>query len=182
MDRRRDCGLAAAEIALEVERIARQRGGVGTTGSLDLDPGVVTAVAGHATLSVDLRHPDAGELAEMLAATRRAAGEVAGLRGCEVAEHPIWRIEPIPFDPDLVAAAESAVAAAGGRREPIASGALHDAAEMARVVPAAMIFASSERGISHAADERSAAGDLRAAIAAFGALAGAVLQAPPRPS
>ena len=121
-------------------------------------------------------------LAEMLAATRRAAGEVAGRRGCEVAEHPIWRIEPIPFDPDLVAAAESAVAAAGGRREPIASGALHDAAEMARVVPAAMIFASSERGISHAADERSAAGDLRAAIAAFGALAGAVLQAPPRPS
>ena len=182
MDRRRDCGLAAAEIALEVERIARQRGGVGTTGSLDLDPGVVTAVAGQATLSVDLRHPDAGELAEMLAATRRAAGEVAGRRGCEVAEHPIWRIEPIPFDPDLVAAAESAVAVAGGRREPIASGALHDAAEMARVVPAAMIFASSERGISHAADERSAAGDLRAAIAAFGALAGAVLQAPPRPS
>jgi N-carbamoyl-L-amino-acid hydrolase len=175
MDRRRDAGLAAAELALAVERIARARGGVGTTGSVDLEPGIVTAIAGHAGVAVDLRHPDAGELAAMLEETREAAAVTAGGRSCEHSEQSIWRVEPIPFDPELVARAEAAAAAAGGRPTAIASGALHDAAELARVVPATMIFAASRGGISHAPDERSSDEDLRAAIAAFGGLAGTVL-------
>jgi N-carbamoyl-L-amino-acid hydrolase len=175
MDRRRDAGLAAAEIGLAVERIAREHGGVGTTGSLELEPGVITAVAGRAALGVDLRHPRAMELAAMLAAVREAAAGVAAERDCDLTEDPIWRIEPIPFDPELVRAAEAAAAAAGGRAKAIASGALHDAAEMARVVPAAMVFSSSVRGISHAKEERTGERDLRAAIAAFGDLAGAAL-------
>ncbi len=179
MDRRRDAGLAAAEIGLAVERIARTHGGVGTTGSLELEPGVITAVAGRAALGVDLRHPSESDLAAMLAAVREAAGGIAAERGCELNEQPIWRIAPIPFDPHLVRAAESAAAAAGGRAEAIASGALHDAAEMARVVPTAMVFAASVQGISHAKEERSTERDLRAAIAAFGDLAGAALHSDP---
>jgi hydantoinase/carbamoylase family amidase len=48
MDMRRDAGLAAARTALEVERIAREHGGVGTTGVLRLTPGIATAVPGRA--------------------------------------------------------------------------------------------------------------------------------------
>ncbi len=171
MDQRRDAGLAAAELAIAVERIARAHGGVGTTGSIELEPGVVTAVAGVSRLAVDLRHPAAAELAAMLAETRAAAAEIGERRRCELAEQPIWRIEPIPFDPELVRRAEAAAAAAGGRATAIASGALHDAAEMARVVPAAMVFVASVGGVSHAKEERSREPDLKAAIAAFGALA-----------
>ncbi len=175
MDQRRDAGLAAAELGLAVERIARGRGGVGTTGSLDLEPGVITAVAGTARLGVDLRHPEAEPLAAMIEEARESAAEIARRRGCEVAEEPIWRIEPIPFDADLVRIAERAAAAAGGRGSAIPSGALHDAAEMARVVPAAMVFVASIGGISHAREEKSAEGDLRAGITAFGKLATAAL-------
>ena len=60
------------------------------------------------------------------------------------------------------------------------SGALHDAAELARVVPAAMVFAASVDGISHAREERSRDADLTAAIGAFGELTAAALAAPPR--
>ena len=175
MDHRRDAGLAAAEVSLAVERVARAHGGVGTTGSLGLEPGVVTAVAGWADLAVDLRHPDADELAAMLSEVREAATRIAAERRCDLDEHPVWSIAPIPFDSGLVAAAEAAAAAAGGRRTAIASGALHDAAEMARVVPTAMIFAASVGGISHAKEERSEEPDLRAAIDAFGTLAAAAL-------
>ena len=56
MEQRRDAGLAAAATALAVEDVARRHEGVGTTGALRLDPGVVTAVPGTAELSVDLRH------------------------------------------------------------------------------------------------------------------------------
>jgi N-carbamoyl-L-amino-acid hydrolase len=176
MDGRRDAGLAAAELALAVERIARARGGVGTTGRLDLEPGIITAIAGSAAVAIDLRHPDAGELAAMLEETRQAAAVIAGGRSCGHAEETIWRIEPIPFDRGLVARAEAAAAAAGGRPAAIASGALHDAAELARVVPAAMIFAASAGGVSHAPGEHTAREDLAAAIAAFAELAGAVLR------
>jgi len=176
MGQRRDAGLAAADLAVVIERVAREHGGVGTTGRIDMEPGIITAVAGGATVSVDLRHPDAGELAAMLAAVREAAAVIAGARACTFVEEPVWRIAPIPFEPGLVARAERAAAAAGGRRTAIASGALHDAAEMARVVPAAMVFAASTAGISHAREERSREEDLSAAIAAFGELAQASLR------
>ena len=53
----------------------------------------------------------------------------------------------------------------------IASGALHDAAEMARRVPTAMVFSPSTAGISDAPEEDTSEADLRAAIEAFGRLA-----------
>ena len=167
MDMRRDAGLAAAGTALAVEEIARAHGGVGTTGVLRLAPGIPTAVAGSAGLVVDLRHPEPGPLAEMLADTRDAAGQAASGRGCEVAESEIWRIEPIAFDERLVAAAREE----SGTGRVLASGALHDAAEMARHVPVAMVFSPSVGGISHAPEEDTREEDLERAIDAFGRLA-----------
>ena len=66
MEKRRDAGLAAAATALTVEDVARRHEGVGTTGALQLDPGVVTAVPGLAELSVDLRHARPEALSAML--------------------------------------------------------------------------------------------------------------------
>jgi hydantoinase/carbamoylase family amidase len=167
MDLRHDAGLAAAETMLAVEAAARRHGGVGTTGELALQPGIVTAVAGQAELLVDLRHAEAEPLAEMLADTRAAAREAATGRGCELAETEIWRIEPIPFDDRLVAAARAE--ADDGRAIP--SGAIHDAAELARHVPTAMMFTSSTGGLSHAKEEDTPQAHLERAIAAFGRLA-----------
>lgn len=180
MELRRDAGLAAAETALAVESIACEAGGVGTSGELTLRPGIVTAVAGDAELGVDLRHPDAGALASMLERARAAAAGAADARGCELTEVPVWRIAPTPFDPSLVEVAADACASVRGRPEPLVSGALHDAAEIARRVPAAMIFASSRGGISHAPQEDTDEADLLAAIEAFGRLTAAELAGPAR--
>ncbi len=183
MEMRRDAGLAAAGVALAVEAIARGHGGVGTTGVMRLAPGIPTAVAGEARLVVDLRHAQSGPLAKMLAETRAAAGEAASGRGCAVAESEIWRIEPIAFDERLVAAAreESSMVRCSPDQRPgctppstnrvLTSGALHDAAEMARHLPVAMIFAPSLGGISHAREEDTREKDLKQAIEAFGRLA-----------
>ena len=175
MDVRRDAGLAAAEAALEIERVALRHGGVGTTGRLALTPDVVTAVAGRSELSVDLRHPDAEELADMLSEALAGAAAIADERRCVFGGEPIWRIEPIPFDRELVELATGACVARGGRATAIPSGALHDAAEMARLVPTTMIFCASRGGISHAPEEDSAEADLTAAIEAFGDLAAAAI-------
>ena len=175
MDRRRDAGLAAAELALEVEEIARRHAGVATAGALTLRPGIPTAVAGEAELLVDLRHPEADELATMLDETRTAAEAVASERGCELGSEPVWRIEPTPFNSRLVAAAREACREAAGSDRELTSGALHDAAEVARVLPAAMIFCPSAGGISHAKEEDTPESDLAAGIEAFGLLANRIV-------
>ena len=175
IDSRRDAGLAAAEAALAIERLAIDEGGVATTGELRLEPGFATAVPGRATLSADLRHAQAPGLARMLARTREACKEVATARGCELAETEVWRIEPIRFDPGLVATARAVCATVAGDDAELASGALHDAAEVARVLPAAMLFAPSRGGISHAPEEDTDEADLALAIEALGELAARVL-------
>jgi N-carbamoyl-L-amino-acid hydrolase len=175
MDRRRDAGLAAAETALRVEGIGRGHGGLATTGALDLRPGIPTAVAGEAELIVDLRNPDAGELAAMLGEAEAAAGELAARRDCALEVEAVWRIEPIPFDSRLVAEARRACTEVAGSDRVLTSGALHDAAEVARVRPAAMIFCPSASGISHAKEEDTSEPDLVAGIEAYGLLANQVL-------
>jgi hydantoinase/carbamoylase family amidase len=170
MDARRDPGLVAFETALTVERTARQHGGVGTTGAVALHPGIATAVPGTAELLVDLRHRDSGELEAMLDEVIDFAREASEARGCEATYEEVWRIEPIPFDRELVGVATEVVSEAGGRAEPLTSGALHDAAEVARVLPAAMVFCPSIGGLSHAAGEDTGEAELAVAIAAFGEL------------
>ena len=138
----------------------RRHGGVGTTGVLRLEPGIPTAVPGARRAEVDLRHAEAGPLAAMLddtlAGRARGGDRSAGSRS---ATTRIWRIEPIAFDARLVAAAREETAT--GRV--LASGALHDAAEMARQLPVAMMFAPSTGGISHAKEEDTPEADLERA-------------------
>ncbi len=175
MELRRDAGLAAAAAALTIERVPGTEGGVATTGELRLRPGIPTAVAGEATLSVDLRNADAAALARMLDSSRAACETAAEERHLGLREAPIWRIDPIPFDSALVDAAREACAEVAGEPAELQSGALHDAAEVARVLPAAMIFCPSKRGISHAKEEDTDEADLAVAIETFGRLAERVL-------
>ena len=175
MDMRHDAGLAAARAALEIEQIPSEHGGVATTGELELRPGISTAIAGEATLSVDLRHPDQAALEQMLAAARHGAQVAASSRGCTLKERFVWRIAPIAFDARLVDLAAGAIAARTTADTRIASGALHDAAELARVLPAAMVFCPSLGGISHARQEDTEEADLAVGIEVFAALAAKVM-------
>jgi N-carbamoyl-L-amino-acid hydrolase len=171
MDRRHDPGLAAAAIALRVEEIAVSEGGVATVGGMTFEPGIPTAVPESVSMLVDLRHRDADALARMLETAREAARSSADERGCEIAEEPIWRIEPISFDPELVGLAREACEQVTGAAYELSSGALHDAASMAPHVPTAMIFSPSIEGVSHSPEEDTAELDLAAAIESFGVLA-----------
>ena len=83
-----------------------------------------------------------------------AAKNVATAHGAAIS--PPARVsdsEPIACDPHLFAVLENAAKSAGMTTLPLVSGAGHDAAWIARVVPAAMIFVPSRDGRSHAPDE-----------------------------
>ena len=170
MDARHDAGLAAAATALRVEEIAVAESGVGTVGEIDFEPGIPTAVPGRASMVVDLRNRDVDALGRMVEATREAVAACAAARSCQVSEESVWSIEPIEFDPELVALAREACEGVTGTPYELPSGALHDAASMAPHLPTAMVFSPSIAGISHAPEEDTAEPDLKAAIEAFGDL------------
>jgi hydantoinase/carbamoylase family amidase len=165
---RRDSFLAAARFALAArDGAVRHAGGVATVGAAECTPGVATVIPGVTTVLLDQRHLDAGELAAMLAEAKAGADEAAAAEKCSVEWERIWQIEPIPFDPDLIAAARRACQAVSGTDHALPSGPLHDAAEMARHVPTVMLFSSSTNGISHAKEEDTPIAHLELAIRAY---------------
>jgi len=171
MDERHDAGLAAATVALEAERIADAHSGVATAGSLQLRPGAPTVVPGEANLVVDLRNRETGELGEMLEEVEAAAESAAENRGCYCVVDRLWRIDPVDFDPGLVGLAREVCKEVAGSDRVLVSGALHDAAEIARKLPAAMLFVRSIGGVSHSPEEDSSEEDLELAIRAYADLA-----------
>jgi N-carbamoyl-L-amino-acid hydrolase len=176
MGLRRDTLAAAARAALAIRESAIERGGVATVGNLDSSPGVITAVAGRTVMMLDQRHLEAGALAAMLDDALTACRAGAEEFDCELEVRSVFRATPVPFDERLVAIARDAVAAAGGGDgEPVPSGPLHDATEIGRVVPTAMIFAQSDPPLSHAKIEDSPQQALRVAIEAYGATVAQVL-------
>jgi allantoate deiminase len=183
MDMRQDSFLAAARAALLIRDVGlAHEGGYCTTGGASSDPGVVTAVAGRTELLLDQRHLDAGELAAMLTEADDACRKAADEFGCTVELKHLWSIPPIPFDERLIGFAKEAL----GGDTAIPSGPLHDAAEMARLIPTVMLFSKSSPPVSHTPEEDTPEADLRVAIAAYGATVDATLtaaadgQLPPR--
>jgi hydantoinase/carbamoylase family amidase len=170
---RRDSLAAAAQAALEIREGAITHGGVATVGRMDSTPGVITAVAGRTEMQLDQRHLDPEALAAMLSDAVASCRRAAEAFGCEVEVNRVFGATPTPFHPDLVQIASGAVReAGGGDGDPIPSGPLHDATEVGRVVPTAMIFAQSDPPISHAAIEDSPQTALEVAIAAYGRTVG----------
>ena len=168
MDVRRDAFIAAARSAIEFRDDAARRDDVrATTGFVNVSPAIVTAFNGWCEMSLDQRALDAEVLADMLQKAKEASERIAREEGCEVEWERLWRIEPIPFDEDLIGLAEEAVKEVAGSSHRLPSGPLHDAAEMARLMPTVMLFVKSLRGLSHTKDEDTPEEDLELSVRAL---------------
>lgn len=169
---RRDAFLAAAESALAFREIARKYGTpaagvVCTVGVVEVEPRVVTAVPGVCEISLDQRALSADTLAAMNREAREATEAAAKANDVSVAWTPLLRITPRPFDPALLRLCDDAVREATGEAFRLPSGPLHDASEMAAVVPTVMVFTSSSRGLSHCREEDTPEAHLEVSIDAF---------------
>jgi N-carbamoyl-L-amino-acid hydrolase len=169
---RHDAFLAAAETALACRDIARRHstpeaGMVCTVGQVAVEPGIVTAVPGVCEISLDQRALEPETLAAALAEAREAAAAAARNNGVSVEWRHVWRIEPRRFDARLVELCAEAVREATGHAPRLPSGPLHDAVEMGRLMPAAMMFACSSNGLSHCKEEDTPEPSLEVTIDAF---------------
>jgi N-carbamoyl-L-amino-acid hydrolase len=169
---RRDAFLAAAETALACREIARRHskpgaGVVCTVGVVNVEPKFVTAVPGACEISLDQRALDGAVLAEMNRAAREASERIAKENDVTVEWTHLLRIEPRPFDPALLKLCEESVHEVLGEVPRLPSGPLHDASEMAGIIPTVMVFSSSSRGLSHCKEEDTPEPHLEKTVNAF---------------
>lgn len=151
MQYRKDALGAGAKLALEIREIAKKHtDAVCTVGKISVEPGIVTAIVGDCTLSLDQRDLSAEVLAQMLLEAQQASERFALEEQVTVSWDKIWSIEPIPFDTELIELAEQSLLETCGVSHRLPSGPLHDAAEVSRAgIPTVMLFVQSLGGISH---------------------------------
>ncbi|WP_422039460.1 hydantoinase/carbamoylase family amidase [Roseibium sp.] len=123
---------------------------VWTIGRIQLRPNAPSIVPGEVVFDVQWRDVDDDRLARMETLVRDLVAEIAGDQEMQAEIVPIKALQPVPMDANLRAALSAAAEAqAPGKWREMPSGALHDASNMARVMPSAMLFVPSIDGISH---------------------------------
>jgi allantoate deiminase len=166
MDLRLDPTLPLAETIVELERLATAagRGTVGTVGEIEVDPGIINAVAAEARFSLDIRGPVDGAYRGVARDIAAFAQEAARRRGMTADYRERQTLPATPMDERIVGALEKAAQATGEPHMRMHSGAAHDTMCVADRVPTAMVFVPCKDGISHHPDEDADPAD--AALAA----------------
>jgi len=180
MRMRKDAFTVVARIATRLEeRFANivTPDSVWTIGHIRLHPGSQSVVPGRAEFSLQWRDIDAGRLDRMEAAIRQLLEDVATETGCPVTcERLRHDLAPMPMDDAMQAALrEAAEGVAPGRWRAMPSGALHDASNLAGLMPVGMLFVPSIGGISHDFAEDTDEGDLVTGLQVLAEAAGRLI-------
>lgn len=138
---------------------------VWTIGHVSLSPNASSIVPGQVRFSMQWRDGEGDRLVRMEKIIRELAEEVAAERNMTLSFGPMLGLEPVQMDARLRGALEAAAEVeAPGKWRIMPSGALHDATNLSRLMPVAMLFVPSIGGISHAFEEDTAEADLVAGL------------------
>ena len=168
MGLRQDALCAAAEWIGFVEQHARAgHVQVATVGQIDAQPGAGNVIPGYTKLTLDTRDFSDSKRQRALKKLRAAAESAAKKRGVQLRWTVMQDNAALDFGGPLLERMNAAVR----RHEPAApalpSGAGHDAAAMAAVCPAAMMFVRCKGGVSHHPAESVKTADVAKAVAAL---------------
>jgi beta-ureidopropionase / N-carbamoyl-L-amino-acid hydrolase len=163
---RRDAFMAAAALAIGMREWALALDGSIrlTFGQVVVDPGSINTIPGRAQMGVDIRHADAAVIDRVEAEIQ---AKVAAMEPGEGVQGQVTRrmdVPPVAFDPVLRGSLQTAADALGLDWRALPSGAMHDASNLARIAPSAMLFVPSRGGISHNEAEWTEPADIAAGV------------------
>ncbi len=169
MDRRSDSVCGLAELALFMEKRARQDGdSVATIGQLQVPAGSINVVPGRCNFSMDLRAPTDAQRDAMLSDVLAELDRICQRRGLVLKLEETMRAPAAPSAPAWQARWEQAVHSLGLPVHRMPSGAGHDAMKLHEVMPQAMLFVRGQNsGISHNPLESTTNDDIQLSVLAF---------------
>jgi allantoate deiminase len=147
---RRDALAAAAEMVLAIERRAACEADlVATVGVLDVANGVVNAVPGSVSFTLDLRSPSDPQRQAAVAALAAEIEAIGERRRVSAKLAVTYEAAAAQSDRRITDALSTAITSLGLDVRHLASGAGHDAMSFKDVIPFAMLFVRCRGGISH---------------------------------
>lgn len=148
---RRDALVGAARLVQEVHSIglAYLPDACATAGEIHASPNSRNVIPGQVALTVDLRHSDARQLGRMEGDLRHAVTSIARDMKLHIALSNVMSLPSASFARECIDVIREEADGLGLTHRDIISGAGQDAAHLALVAPAAMIFIPCEGGISH---------------------------------
>jgi N-carbamoyl-L-amino-acid hydrolase len=157
MDQRRDALLTAAKIVQAVREIVTSVPGrqVGTVGIIRSYPGAPNVIPGRAEFTVELRDLQLEKIDALGERIRERGAQLAAADGCSFSMEKIAVYQPALSDRRIRFHIQKAAEEMRAPALTMASGAGHDAQNLARLCPMGMIFVPSVDGISHSPRERS---------------------------
>ncbi len=182
MARRRDAGRALVALASRIHEAFAEHAGprsVWTIGDIRLEPGTGSIIPGRAWLAVQVRDGEEARLDSLTVLLEDLVTAIDAEGPVRVAIEPGRnRTAAAVMDDGLqVHLREAAQRHAPDRWTSMPSAAGHDAQNLARVVPSAMLFVPSIGGVSHAFGEDTSHGDIVLGCQVFADAAASILQA-----
>ncbi|XP_010442008.1 PREDICTED: ureidoglycolate hydrolase isoform X2 [Camelina sativa] len=164
MPYRNDAGLAAAELALAVEKHVLESESidtVGTVGILEQHPGAINSIPSKSHLEIDTRDIDEARRNTVIKKIQESANTIATKRKVKLSEFKIVNQDPPALSDKLIIKkmAEAATELNLSHKKMI-SRAYHDSLFMARISPMGMIFIPCYKGYSHKPEEYSSLEDM----------------------
>ncbi|XP_050217983.1 ureidoglycolate hydrolase [Mercurialis annua] len=164
MPQRNDAGLAAAELALSVEKHVLESGSidtVGTVGILELHPGAINSIPSKSHLEIDTRDIDENRRNNVIEKIQQSAITIAKKRGVKLSEFKIVNQDPPALsDKFIIEAMEAASKELNLTHKLMISRAYHDSLFMARISPMGMLFIPCYKGFSHKPEEFASMKDM----------------------
>lgn len=169
MGYRKDAVFAASQMIYEIISMAKKVGDplVTTVGKFDAYPNTVNVVPGKAVFTIDVRHTNKEAI---LSFTEQMTERMQAISDEHEVEMNIdlWMDEdPVPMDQKVVELIEKQCKENGLNYKVMHSGAGHDSQIFAPVVPTAMLFVPSRKGISHNPAEYTEPKDLGEGVKAL---------------
>jgi N-carbamoyl-L-amino-acid hydrolase len=152
MNLRSNALVGAAHVIVAVDEIGWRyapEDGKATAARIDLAPNLPGLLSDEAEIYIDFRHPQPARIADMTREVEAAVTEAARKSRTEVAIAERWGFGGLEFDAGLVALIRQTAERLSIPTMDIRSQAGHDAYNMARICPAAMIFTPCKGGITH---------------------------------
>ncbi|WP_408008565.1 Zn-dependent hydrolase [Pseudalkalibacillus sp. A8] len=157
MDHRKDAFTAAAEMVLEVERYCKQFKDdvVGTVGKVEVFPNAANIIPGQVKFIFEVRGKKEEKLEHAVNRIQEVWQEIADRRQIEFIQEVLLDQKPVVFDKGIVNILQSTASEMNEPCLTLPSMAVHDAAHMASITRAAMVFVKSIGGKSHCPEEYS---------------------------
>lgn len=152
MDHRKNALVGAAYLITGLNEIGwryHPEGGKSTCAQLEIWPNLTGILPEWTVVVMDFRHPTVEGVERMRAEVEAMIPEAAKKANVETEIIETWRFGDEAFDPDCIGLVRQAAADLGIPHLDMQSQAGHDAYNMTRVCPSAMIFAPCDKGISH---------------------------------